>query len=380
MTAFPNDPGHFVRWLVSRGEGTEEELSGKFVRRGLFGAYVSMTLEKAIEESAGEFHHVAKRILSIEPVGEKLNVKLGERERLFNDVVLALGNTKPRILPSLADLSDDPRVILNPWDSNLLGAIGPEEDVLLVGTGLTFIDTVLTLTGKSHKGRIVGTSRSGHIPHRHAPSTAVHIDAQEIPSTNVIQWIVAKAREAGGDWRGVVDGLRPHTQRIWAGLTWDERRRLIAHISSYWDIHRHRVPPQQADRLDAVLRSGQVEIKKSYLPKVDGVGEKLRLEFRTGAEYFDRIISCTGPNMYWERQAVPVLTSAVSTGLAEYDPLGIGLMVDPDGRVGSSGKLWALGNLCRGCRWETTAIPELRVQAQRLAECILGEKDNSLPA
>ncbi|MES1147539.1 MAG: hypothetical protein ABUL49_02190, partial [bacterium] len=244
--------------------------------------------------------------------------------------------------------------------------------VLIVGTGLTFIDIVLTLIGRGHTGRIVAISRNGQTPCRHAPTTPRSFDAEEIPSHRFMSWLIVQAKAAGDDWRGVIDAVRPHTQRIWSSWSWEQRRRFIAHMVQYWDVRRHRMPPEAADKLDGMVRSGWVEIKRAYLPKVDGSGSRLALEFGWGREEFDRVISCTGPDMYWQRQRIPILESCVAAGLAEYDPLGIGLMVDDDGRVGSSGSVWAIGNLCRGCRWETTAIPELRVQAHRLGECVLG--------
>jgi uncharacterized NAD(P)/FAD-binding protein YdhS len=54
------------------------------------------------------------------------------------------------------------------------------------------------------------------------------------------------------------------------------------------------------------------------------------------------------------------------------DPLGLGIETLPDGRVlAADGTptpgLYAIGPLLKGVLWETTAIPEIRVQAHALA-------------
>jgi len=55
------------------------------------------------------------------------------------------------------------------------------------------------------------------------------------------------------------------------------------------------------------------------------------------------------------------------------DPLGIGLdvtrslqVVDCEGHAVAN--LWALGPLVRGVFWECVAVPDIRLQAQRVAD------------
>jgi uncharacterized NAD(P)/FAD-binding protein YdhS len=64
------------------------------------------------------------------------------------------------------------------------------------------------------------------------------------------------------------------------------------------------------------------------------------------------------------------LRPLIESSRAAYDPLGLGLMVDDDGRVLGSANVWTLGALTVGCRWETTAIPEICLQAIRIAKQI----------
>jgi uncharacterized NAD(P)/FAD-binding protein YdhS len=68
----------------------------------------------------------------------------------------------------------------------------------------------------------------------------------------------------------------------------------------------------------------------------------------------------------------PLTRSLLAKRLVRADDLGIGLACDPDGALidamgNPSRQLFTLGSLRKGELWESTAVPELRVQAERLA-------------
>jgi uncharacterized NAD(P)/FAD-binding protein YdhS len=62
----------------------------------------------------------------------------------------------------------------------------------------------------------------------------------------------------------------------------------------------------------------------------------------------------------------------VEAGRIRPDPLRIGIDVDPECRTLDSGgkaseRLYAIGPVTRGAFWESVAVPDIRVQAQRIA-------------
>ena len=88
------------------------------------------------------------------------------------------------------------------------------------------------------------------------------------------------------------------------------------------------------------------------------------------------MINCTGPQLRFTQASLPLFDQLLSKGLVTADELDMGIRVDDrfaaiqsDGMASSV--LFAIGPLLRGSLWETTAVPELRVQAMRVAESML---------
>ena len=71
----------------------------------------------------------------------------------------------------------------------------------------------------------------------------------------------------------------------------------------------------------------------------------------------------------------PPYTSLHAQRLIKADRLGLGLEVDANlnlvGQLGADRNLFALGSLTKGLFWEVTAIPDIRVQAARIALNVL---------
>jgi uncharacterized NAD(P)/FAD-binding protein YdhS len=68
----------------------------------------------------------------------------------------------------------------------------------------------------------------------------------------------------------------------------------------------------------------------------------------------------------------PMIGSLIRGGIASTDELGLGIRTDADGHLVSAdgtvdARVVLVGALRRGELWETTAVPELRVQAAAAA-------------
>jgi uncharacterized NAD(P)/FAD-binding protein YdhS len=74
----------------------------------------------------------------------------------------------------------------------------------------------------------------------------------------------------------------------------------------------------------------------------------------------------------------PLVRSLLKQGLAFPDPFGLGLRVARDLRLiradgRANDRLFAVGPVTKGTFWETTAVPDIRVQGRLLAALLLGD-------
>ena len=74
--------------------------------------------------------------------------------------------------------------IANPWSGGL-SQIGRNDDVVLVGTGLTMVDVALDLNSRGHTGQITAVSRRGFLPlpHQDVSPYPAFLAAQSLPTT-----------------------------------------------------------------------------------------------------------------------------------------------------------------------------------------------------
>jgi len=378
MTAFPDIPDDFVMWWCERTGFPPAELRTCFAPRMLYSRYLCNRLQESIDSSPVKFRVVKGSAISASKADGRFVVQTDSGEQVVADkVVLALGNHPPATSGPLSKLSGLAAYKENPWKADALGDLPQEDEVLLIGTGLTMVDAIVSLLGSGHRGRIVAFSRRGLIPQCHRIGTPPrYLDLSSTPTT--VKAMCAAVTEgvkanvaAGGDWRGVIDGLRAETPKIWAKLPWDERRRFLARLTPYWDVHRHRLAPEIYKLLTDAIERGQLAVASANLVSASQNGSvaQVTLRKRDGGSLevnASRIVNCTGPDTNLRRVKNPLVESLVAERMTDYDPLGMGLMVDEVGSMTTPG-LYALGPVCRGCRWETTAAPEIRVQAEAIA-------------
>jgi uncharacterized NAD(P)/FAD-binding protein YdhS len=174
---------------------------------------------------------------------------------------------------------------------------------------------------------------------------------------DVVRAVRASAAGAG-DWRAVVDGLRPHLDELWVALTPDEQDAFLRHLARPWECHRHRMAPAVATRIAALRAEGALVVRSGGVKAVAN-------------ESFGAMVNCSGPGRL-PGAAGPFLRGLLSDGLVRIGPHELGLDIDDAGHlVAADGtvqpKLWLVGPLRRGARWETTAVPEIRAQARLLA-------------
>jgi uncharacterized NAD(P)/FAD-binding protein YdhS len=380
MSAFPEEPEHFLQWLrLCAPPGAEQR---GFVSRQLFGTYLQALLRASVERegATGRLYILPDEAVALVDTGPRLGVRLALGHTIDVDhVILATGNLPPHDPPTMdAALAASDAYIGDPWSLASFSTLRPNDDVLLLGTGLTAVDIVMRLIARGHRGRITALSRRGLTPHRHedlGPPPSPFAVPSRPSVTELLRLVRSRARQEG--WRSAVDGLRPNAQRLWREASADERQRFLRHLRPWWDIHRHRLAPSVAATLDLLQASGQVSFVQGWIKRFEAVDNGIEVTWTTRGTtkrmMVGRVVNCTGPAGDLQKTGSPFLADLLAKGLARPDACRLGLDVDADCHViGADGvanpNLLALGPMSRGAFWEITAVPDIRVQALLLAE------------
>jgi uncharacterized NAD(P)/FAD-binding protein YdhS len=383
MSIVAEDPDHFLRWLSSRSECCP----APYVPRYLYGAYLEETLQHETTS------HPAARVNWIN--GDAVHASrttTGVEVRLDSDVmihagllVLATGNLPPADPPVLRTMSSH-RYIRNAWAPDTLERRCPSGDLLVLGSGLTAIDKVLSLARSDPQQRIFLLSRHGLIPASHADAGTWSSDWLDTVGPNVRQILhqlrlqISLAEKKGVNWRAVLDSMRPVSPRIWELLSYEERCRFLRHARAHWDAVRHRLPAHISRKVRHLIADGRICVIAGRITAVDEHADAIVVTYRERCSLnesripFAAMINCTGPGNA-AHTTDRFLCSLLETGLAQLDELGIGFKAAPDGQLISaegkpSGDIYTIGPVRKASAWETTAIAEIRAQALNLARCL----------
>ena len=367
-----------------------------FLPRRRYGDYLEAEVARALQRASERGHHVNVVPFAVDalvPERDGITVIHGERSHRADAAVLALGALPPQPLEAVgAAALESGRYVVDPWAwlATLDGA-PPPRMVALVGLGLTAVDVLLELSARWPDTRFVGLSRHGLLPEAHARQAASPAgDGAELVEAmhdgpEIRRWLrllrEAVAAPGAGDWRTVIDSLRPHLPGLWGELPPEQRARFLRHARWAWERVRHRMPPQVHEAIQALEQQGRLQRHRGRLRAVESTDTGLQLQWsraeETGVLHADLAIQTTGLATDVRRSDHRLVRQLLTNGHVVADPLGLGLTATPEGCLQHDGQPWhhlfAIGSLLRGSLWESSAMPEIRQQARSLAERILAD-------
>ncbi|MBV8521819.1 MAG: FAD/NAD(P)-binding protein [Acetobacteraceae bacterium] len=391
MSAFHDRPMHFVEWL--RTQPPSEFPSGppnaqSFVPRRVYGAYIRSLLGAEIRRAPRRTLELIRgEVLQIERQSVTLRLVL-DRGRVVEvgRAVLAIGNFPPEPM-KVADPSFYDSIFYrpDPWAAETLTGLDAASPVVLIGTGLTMVDMVISLLDQGHRGPIHAVSRRGLLPRPHAAGPQMlPEETHEFPIrvNDLLRFLrqeASAAKSRGTSWQAIVDELRPFTQDVWQTMPLDDRKRFLRHLRPWWEVHRHRMPCPVAQRIEAARASGQLHIHAGRISAYEIRDSIARVILRPKGSNRDetieaaRVIACSGPNADYSRISHPLVRSLLAQGVVRPDPLRLGLDVTPNcallNREGAiSRRLFAVGPVTKSAFWEMTAVPDIRRQCEFLAQ------------
>ncbi len=402
MSLDPATPDDFLDWLKTRGLAPREGAAEWFAPRQLYGQYLEQRLREAEASATGvKLTRITGEAIDLVPADGALALTLRGGDALVVDAaVLALGNFPPPH-PVVADPQgyDSPRYFNRAWEPGAVEGIHDDDALLLIGTGLTSIDMLISLERNAHTGPIIAVSRRGLWPLPHAPAPAWPDFLPAEPPHGIralvatVRAEIVKAAAAGVPWASVINALRPRTVELWRGLSRHEQRRFLRHVRPWWEVARHRMPQSSADCIARLTARGQLSTLRgrvrsiSEFDSAEGGGLEVGVHVRASGSArgqrgedrllrVARVLNCTGAESNYRKLADPLVRHLMRHGLAHADPLHLGLATADDGALaGTTGAatlpIWTLGPCRKGSLWETTAVPEIRQQAAALAARIL---------
>ena len=262
-------PEDFHRWLqTARGRDVARQFlpegrveATDYVPRALYGRYLEDLLADVLDNARRKrirVHMVRDVVTDVFLRKEAVPLAIVTKRMQYeaDAMVLATGNIPPRPLAALSRMAQrSPRYIDNPWYADIahhVGSLSDKSEVLIVGTGLTAVDGILSLRAQGFAGKIVAVSRHGRLPLAQRPGVRIPWTLTTPPddvapkARALVAWLRREARLAeaeGVGWRSVLDFVRPSTQKLWRALDNSERRKLLRRIW-LWNIHRHRMAPR----------------------------------------------------------------------------------------------------------------------------------------
>jgi uncharacterized NAD(P)/FAD-binding protein YdhS len=372
MSAYWDQPMHLVKWMEARGlvYGASD-----FIPRQIFGSYLAEVVHEAL--GAHPQHRVQffmERLEVIQPDGNNgYALRSAKHDFTAQHVWMATGNFSPADIVSNPEVVQHPNYLGDPWRGAGLRFIPNGASILLVGTGLTMVDQVLSLQAQGHRGAIYALSRRGFYPQPHQLSPAYSWFAAyaEVPTSplSLLQLVrseVRRAAELGIPWTSVVNDLRAYTPMLWQNWDLSQRQQFLRHVRPYWEVHRHRLPAASIAALNALEGRGQLMRFGARLADVSATEQGFCVRFvprgAKEAQTLDVnwILNCTGPQSLGKKLNESWIQSGMAHELLKADALNLGIELSTK----ANDRLHLIGPPRKGSSWESTALREIRQQVK----------------
>ncbi|WP_242167340.1 MULTISPECIES: FAD/NAD(P)-binding protein [unclassified Pseudomonas] len=393
MSVDPDNADDLTQWLtdyIGAGGWPESDqqhvpISELFPPRGIFGVYAQQRLAEAKALSISTVEHVRGEVVDLQVDDAATLLTLDNGQQLRGTYAVLATGMFPAARTPQTESSGLNAAAVDPWDVQAMTHIDPQSTVLIIGSGLTMVDAVVSLEQAGHRGPIEIFSRHGLLPHvrRQPPSWEDFLAADHSLRSprQLLREVRRQCRIAQAqciDWQAPLDTVRAHIGRLWSQADEREKRQFVRHVRPWWESHHHRSPPLSAQLVARLQADGRLRIQaasfKGLVASDAGVTIRLR---RRGEQAVTQVsgaalINSSGIEYDWRRVARPLPQQLLKRGLIRPGPLALGIAADVSGAVvdaegNVSPRLFAMGPPLRGMWWESTAVTDVAIQAKALA-------------
>ena len=400
MGALADNPEHFFHWVLENetiwraASPSFKQLKltqHAFLPRQVYALYLEFLLKGALKEALSKNINISiyrQEAVNLENVKNRVRIFFREGEGLIADAaILSIGLPPSKIIDSSMTSN---RYIQTIWnaDTQFFTSLPPETKTVIVGSGLTMVDAIITLLNRGYCGEITAISKHGLLPQAHreiVKTYPVFLDIRHPPRTalqllQIIRKEIEMANEKGYDWRSIIDSLRPITPAIWEQLPLKEKQKILRFLFTSWNRHRHRIPPECLDKIEQLQAQGKLILTAGKVQNIEQARDqtlliKYRVQDTIHTLYADYLINCSGAEMNLKKNDSLLIQNLLKNKFILPDPLNLGIQANQMGEVkGAANRhLFAVGQILFGERFETIAVPELRMQCSQLAEHLLNK-------
>ena len=382
MSVFEEEPLHFFNWLQKNNQSYDID---SFVPRCVYGKYITDTLHDLMNSNKlVTIDFIEEEVIAVNK-NENFEIKTPSEVRNADQLVLAFGNFLPRHPRSLqTEFENSAHYFRNAFDEKLVNSSILKNDVTIIGSGLTMIDVVVSLHQNNYKGKIKVISPHGYIPKAHSeqPLPIIKIDINVTKKYSLLEIVrlvnqqLKNAKKNNTNWHFVIDALRPFVQNLWQNFTLKDKQKFLRHLRHKWGVARHRASSESIGIINQLLETKQLKVIKGRIELIKTKNNGFDVHYKTISNEnlkfeTEVIINCTGPESDFEKVEMPLIKQLLKDKIIAVDELHYGIKANAHGEI--SKNTFTLGSSLKGLLWESTAIPEIRVQAKNIATILLSK-------
>lgn len=319
MSALQDEPAHFVTWLQENGYefGAED-----FAPRAIYNIYLDEIIARALAIADAKKINYKFIHAHVEKISREQDYFIIKNEA-YNYCLLCVGG-------EMVNLEK------NFWHVDFKKYLQNKE-IHILGAGLTALDAVTSLVDAKYNGKIFLHSRSLRLPQEnlahknHDVKAPLTLEDAKLPMSEIFKKFVAACKNST-DWRADFDAMRPLTSQFWNVISLEKKRRFLRHALRLWNVHRHRAPSKQYQKIQDLIAQDKIILTK----------EKVAGDF----------IDCRGFD--YSRKS-PLIANLMENKIVDFDEVNLGISSLDE-------KFIIIGANNFGSLFETTAIPELRKQ------------------
>ncbi len=414
MGLYDREPGHFRTWLEARraAMGTPLDPDGvEYPQRREYREYMQDVFERALEDAraAGipvEIHRA--EAITIDGDHSSATIEFSDGSSIATDVVLlTIGTPDPDRFGNLDGVSG---YFDSPYPSHrMTEGIGQHQPVVILGSGLSAIDAVMTLLDTDHRGHIHLVSKEGLLPRVEIPAPETGYERRHLTLENVhrlirergtafsvvdlvrlfrmeaetalrhpIDWHAEDRR--GGDaeaallrdiaaaeaedepFQRILTAARHDSTAIWNLLRPVDQKRFGKWLAPHFAAARFVTPMINARRIADAMTRGLLSVRGLVDETVaDENGEGFVVRFENGeALAAPIVVNATGQATTLEEMKEPLIRDLLAKDWLQPHPVGGAIAHRATCRVISATRdaprLYALGQLLNGELRDTNAV------------------------